>query len=107
MKIRMKFITFLDRISALCKKKMVCADTLSEVWQTIYYETMKTIWDGVLSDPVMDYCDVWIQRNCQLSLPSTIISITPDNIKTQDSHETSPVFTRAKCITSLIEWFEF
>jgi hypothetical protein len=63
------------------------ADILSAVWKTIYYESMKNIWDGILSDPVMDYCDVWSQRNCHLNQPSTIISVTTDNIKAQDSHE--------------------
>jgi hypothetical protein len=63
------------------------ADILSAVWKTIYYESMKNIWDGILSDPVMDYCDVWSQRNCHLNRPSTIISVTTDNIKAQDSHE--------------------
>ncbi|CAL4897774.1 unnamed protein product [Urochloa decumbens] len=65
------------------------ADILSAVWQTIYYEAMKNIWDAILSDRVMDYCDVWFQRNSQLNLPSVIISVTPDNIKAQDSHEMS------------------
>ncbi|CAN6335038.1 unnamed protein product [Urochloa humidicola] len=65
------------------------ADILSTVRQTIYYEAMKNIWDGILSDRVMDYCDVWFQRNSQLNLPSVIISVTPDNIKAQDSHEMS------------------
>ncbi|OEL14382.1 Histone-lysine N-methyltransferase ATXR7 [Dichanthelium oligosanthes] len=65
------------------------ADILSAVWQTIYYESMKNIWDGILSDPVMDYCDVWLQRNYQSNLPSTIIAVTPDNIKAQDSNEMS------------------
>lgn len=70
------------------------ADTLSVAWETMYYETMMNIWDGILSDPVMDYCDVWLKRNCQLNLPSTITSVTPDNIKAQDSHETaSKVFS--------------
>ncbi|XP_062192167.1 histone-lysine N-methyltransferase ATXR7-like isoform X2 [Phragmites australis] len=66
------------------------ADVLSAVWQTIYYESMKSIWDGVLSDPVIGYCDVWLQRNCQLNLPSTIISFTPDNTNAQDSDEMPP-----------------
>ncbi|XP_062204737.1 histone-lysine N-methyltransferase ATXR7 isoform X2 [Phragmites australis] len=66
------------------------ADILSAVWQTIYYESMKNVWDGILSDPVLDYCDVWLQRNGQLNLPSTIIYIAPDNINTQDSDDLSP-----------------
>ncbi|TVU47345.1 hypothetical protein EJB05_06942 [Eragrostis curvula] len=65
-------------------------DVLSTVQETIYYESMKNIWDGVLSEPVMDYCDVWLQRNCLLNLPSMIISGTPDNIEAQDSDEMSP-----------------
>ncbi|WVZ91259.1 hypothetical protein U9M48_037455 [Paspalum notatum var. saurae] len=66
------------------------ADSLSAVRQTIHYESMKNIWGEVLSDHVMDYLYVWSQRNCQLNLPSTSISVTPDNIKAQDSHEMSP-----------------
>lgn len=69
------------------------ADILSAVWQTVYYESMKNVWDEILSERVMDYCDVWLQRNCILNLPSTSISVTPDpddNIKAQASHELSP-----------------
>jgi hypothetical protein len=66
------------------------AGILSAVWETVYYEAMKDIWDGALYDPVMDYCDIWLQRNCQLNLPSMIISGSPDNIDTQDSDEMSP-----------------
>ncbi|KAF8655713.1 hypothetical protein HU200_061037 [Digitaria exilis] len=65
------------------------ADILSAAWQKIYYESMKNVWDGILAEPVMDYCDVWLQRNCQMNLPSTISSATLDNIDTQDDHETS------------------
>ncbi|RCV19547.1 hypothetical protein SETIT_3G394700v2 [Setaria italica] len=83
------------------------ADILSAVWQTIYYEAMKNIWDGILSDPVMDYSDVWFQRNCQLNLPSTIISVTPDNIKAQDSHEMSSKDSDAtECETEFPPGFE-
>jgi hypothetical protein len=66
------------------------ASILSAVWETVYYESMNDIWDGVLYDPVVDYCDAWLQRNCLLSLPSTIISDTPDNNDAQDSDEMSP-----------------
>lgn len=66
------------------------ADILSAVWQTVYYESMKNVWDEILSERVMDCCDVWLQRNCILNLPSTSNSVTPDdNIKAQDSHELS------------------
>lgn len=67
------------------------ADILPAVWQTVYYESMKNVWDEILSERVMDYCDVWLQRNCILNLPSTSISVIPDdNMKAQDSHELSP-----------------
>lgn len=67
------------------------ADILPAVWQTVYYESMKNVWDEILSECVMDYCDVWLQRNCILNLPSTSISVIPDdNMKAQDSHELSP-----------------
>ncbi|XP_066357017.1 histone-lysine N-methyltransferase ATXR7-like isoform X2 [Miscanthus floridulus] len=67
------------------------ADILPAVWQTVYYESMKNVWDEILSERVLDYCDVWLQRNCILNLPSTSISVIPDdNVKAQDSHELSP-----------------
>jgi hypothetical protein len=43
------------------------------VRQTIYYESMKNIWDGVLHDPVMDCCGEWLEINHHLSRPCTII----------------------------------
>ncbi|KAE8806676.1 BTB/POZ domain-containing protein [Hordeum vulgare] len=49
------------------------ADILSAVWQTLYDESMKNIWDGILYDPVMDYCGAWIKRNHHSSLPCTSI----------------------------------
>ncbi|KAM0848419.1 hypothetical protein ACQ4PT_054395 [Festuca glaucescens] len=49
------------------------ADILSAVWQTIYYESMKNFWDGILYDPVMGYCGEWLKRNHHSSLPCTII----------------------------------
>ncbi|KAL6623423.1 hypothetical protein ACP70R_033302 [Stipagrostis hirtigluma subsp. patula] len=70
------------------------ADVLSAVWQTVYYESMESMWDGVLSDPVMDYCNVWLQRKCQLNLPCTIIS-DPANVNTQGNDEMSPKDTDA------------
>lgn len=67
------------------------AGILSAVQQTVYCESMKNVWDEILSKRVMDYCDVWLQRNCLLNLPSTSISVTPDDkIKAQDSDELSP-----------------
>jgi hypothetical protein len=67
------------------------ADIVSAVWQTVYHESMNNVWDEILSERVMDYCDVWLQRNCILNLPSTSISvISDDNIKAQGSHELSP-----------------
>ncbi|KAL6626751.1 hypothetical protein ACP70R_030477 [Stipagrostis hirtigluma subsp. patula] len=66
------------------------ADILSAVWQTVYYESMKNIWDEILSDPVIDCCDVWLQTNCQVNPPGTIISAATDNTNAQDSDEMSP-----------------
>lgn len=67
------------------------ADILSAVWQRVYYESMKNIWDEILSERVMGYCDEWLQRNCLLNPPSTSISVTPaNNIKVQDNHGMSP-----------------
>lgn len=66
------------------------ADIQSAVWETVYHESMNNVWDEILSERVMDYCDVWLQRNCILNLPSTSISvISDDNIKAQGSHELS------------------
>lgn len=66
------------------------AGILSAVWETIYYESMKDIWDGILYDPIMDYCGVWLQRSCQLNVPFTAISDTPDDIDAQDTDEMLP-----------------
>ncbi|GJN08100.1 hypothetical protein PR202_ga25989 [Eleusine coracana subsp. coracana] len=65
------------------------AGVLSAVRETIYYESMKDIWDGVLCGPVMDYCDVWLQKNSHLNLRSTVISDTLDGIDSQDTDEMS------------------
>ncbi|KAK3147474.1 hypothetical protein QOZ80_3BG0282790 [Eleusine coracana subsp. coracana] len=61
----------------------------TKVRETIYYESMKDIWAGVLCGPVMDYCDVWLQKNSHLNLRSTVISDTLDGIGSQDSDEMS------------------
>ncbi|KAF0889411.1 hypothetical protein E2562_023699 [Oryza meyeriana var. granulata] len=66
------------------------ADILSAVWETIYNESMKSIWDGALYDPVMDYCDAWLKRNNELNLLSTVVPGAPDNQKMQDTDEMSP-----------------
>ncbi|CAM0948849.1 unnamed protein product [Alopecurus aequalis] len=55
------------------------ADILSAVRQTIYYESMKNIWDGMLYDPVMDYCGARLKRNHHSSFPRTIIPDASDN----------------------------
>uniref|UniRef100_K3Z3G4 [histone H3]-lysine(4) N-trimethyltransferase n=1 Tax=Setaria italica TaxID=4555 RepID=K3Z3G4_SETIT len=48
-----------------------------------------------------------LQQNCQLNLPSTIISVTPDNIKAQDSHEMSSKDSDAtECETEFPPGFE-
>jgi hypothetical protein len=69
------------------------ADILSSVWQTIYYESMKNIWDGVLHDPVMDYCGEWLERNHHLSLPCTIIpgASKNGNMKETDAPKVLPL----------------
>ena len=69
------------------------ADLLSAVWQTIYYESMKNIWDGILYDPVMDYCGSWLKRNHHSSVHCTII---PDasvngNMKEADGPKVLPL----------------
>uniref|UniRef100_M8BAP0 [histone H3]-lysine(4) N-trimethyltransferase n=1 Tax=Aegilops tauschii TaxID=37682 RepID=M8BAP0_AEGTA len=61
------------------------ADVLSAVWQTLYYESMKNIWDGILYDPVMDYCGAWIKRNDHSSLPCTSIPGSSDNRNKQEA----------------------
>lgn len=61
------------------------ADILSAVWQTLYYESMKNIWDGILYDPVMDYCGAWIKRNHHSSLPCTSIPGASDNVNKQEA----------------------
>ncbi|KAM3253993.1 hypothetical protein ACQJBY_047860 [Aegilops geniculata] len=61
------------------------ADILSAVWQTLYYESMKNIWDGILYDPVMDYCGAWIKRNHHSSLPCTSIPGASDNRNKQEA----------------------
>ncbi|TVU49082.1 hypothetical protein EJB05_00373, partial [Eragrostis curvula] len=61
------------------------ADVLMGVWQAIHNESMKNVWDGVLSDHVMDYCDVQLQRSCHLILPSTVTSATLDIICSQET----------------------
>lgn len=66
------------------------ADILSTVWQKIYYESMNNIWDGILYDPVMDYCGAWLKRNHQLSLSSTIIPVASDNGNMQGTDGMSP-----------------
>ena len=55
------------------------ADILSAVWQTMYYESMKNIWDGILYDPVMDYCGAWLKRNHHSSFHCTTIPDASDN----------------------------
>ena len=85
-------VALVDSSVGIQSKKF--AHILSAVWEKVYYESMKNIWDEILSDHVMDYCDVWLQRNYQLNMPSMVISDRPDNIDTQDSDEMSPkVFT--------------
>uniref|UniRef100_A0A0E0MPJ0 [histone H3]-lysine(4) N-trimethyltransferase n=1 Tax=Oryza punctata TaxID=4537 RepID=A0A0E0MPJ0_ORYPU len=66
------------------------ADILSAVWETIYNESMKSIWDEVLYDPVMDYCDAWLKRKNDSNLLSTVVPGASDNQKMQDTDETSP-----------------
>uniref|UniRef100_A0A0E0RJY7 [histone H3]-lysine(4) N-trimethyltransferase n=1 Tax=Oryza rufipogon TaxID=4529 RepID=A0A0E0RJY7_ORYRU len=66
------------------------ADILSAVWETIYNKSMKSIWDEVLYDPVMDYCDAWLKRKNESNLLSTVVPGASDNQKMQDTDEMSP-----------------
>ncbi|KAM0881877.1 hypothetical protein ACQ4PT_032662 [Festuca glaucescens] len=64
------------------------ADILSAVWQTIYYESMKNFRDGILYDPVMDYCGEWLKRNRLSSLPCTIVpGASSDNRNMKEADE--------------------
>ncbi|XP_010237026.1 histone-lysine N-methyltransferase ATXR7 isoform X1 [Brachypodium distachyon] len=76
------------------------ADILSEVWQTIYYESMKNIWDEVMYDPVMNYCGGWLKRNHQLSLPCTIVPGAPEN---RNMQETDGLSLKVICDPEAIE----
>ncbi|KAL5225860.1 hypothetical protein ABZP36_012499 [Zizania latifolia] len=66
------------------------ADILSAVRRTIHYESVESIWEGGLHDPVMDYCGAWLKRNKELNLPSTVFPGASDNQNTQDTDEISP-----------------
>ncbi|XP_015698392.1 histone-lysine N-methyltransferase ATXR7-like isoform X1 [Oryza brachyantha] len=66
------------------------ADILSAVWTTIYNESMKSIWDEVLYDPVMDYSDAWLKGKNESNLLSTVVLGTSNNQKMQATDEMSP-----------------
>ncbi|KAM0848416.1 hypothetical protein ACQ4PT_054395 [Festuca glaucescens] len=82
------------------------ADILSAVWQTIYYESMKNFWDGILYDPVMGYCGEWLKRNHHSSLPCTIIpgaSSDNRNMKEADGPKVLPLILSAICDSEALE----